>query len=224
MAKEKEPKAHQLYKQVPYGVVTYGDPISPGDPTTDTTISSGWEVLPGPLGTYHHFVYRTYLDLAGWSKQELTTFTQGVDIQKPLIPVFIGVVPNLFEFDYITTRKITDDELTSIGLSDSVPGFSGNTLDLMQMVYGECTSYAINAQVAGTYVQVGQDQFGSANPMATDKLHWTRHMIVPAVAPASKLQIYPANLIIQTLTVEEKDLVWMERLRRSYVLQDEADI
>jgi len=222
--KEKEPKAHQLYKQIPYGVVTYGDPISPGEPTSDTTSSSGWEVLTGPLGTYHHFVYRTYIDLSGWTREDLTTFTQGVDIQKPLIPVFAGVVPNLFEFDYITTRKITDDELTSIGLTGSVPSFSGNTLDLMQMVYGESSSYAINAQVSGTYVQVAQELFGSGNPVATDKLHWTRHMIVGAAAPASVLQIYPTNLIVQALTVEEKDLVWMERLRRSYVLQDQADV
>jgi len=221
MAKEKEPKAHQLYKQIPYGICTYGDPISPGEPTTDSTASSGWEVLPGPLGVYHHFVYRTYIDLAGWSREALTTFTQGVDIQKPLIPVFTGVIPNLFEFDYITTRRITDDELTSIGTNGSVPAFGSNTLDLMHMVYGENALYAINAQVAGTYVQVGREQFGSGNPVATNRLHWTRHIIVPAVAPDSTLQVYPTNLIVQALTVEEKDLVWIERLRRSYVQQGE---
>jgi len=181
-------------------------------------------MVPGPLGIYHHFVYRTYIDLAAWTREELTFFTQGVDIQKPLIPVFIGVVPNLFEFDYITTRRITDDELTSIGTNASVPAFSANTLDLMQMIYGEASIYAINAQVAGTYVKVSEGQFGSGNPMATDKLHWTRHIIVPAAAPDSKIQIYPTNLIVQALTVEEKDLVWMERLRRSYVLQDQADV
>ena len=224
MAKEKEPKALQLYKQIPFGIVTYGDPISPGEPTTDTTDSPGWETLAGPLGTYHHFVFRTYIDLAGWSKQELTTFTQGIDIQKPFMPVFVGVVPNLFEFDYITTRKITDDELVSFGVNGSVPGFSANTLDLMEMIYGENAAYAINAQVAGTYVKVDAEQFGSGNPTAMDKLHWTRHIIVSAAAPASKVQIHPTNLIVQALTVEEKDLVWMERLRRSYVLQDQADV
>jgi len=224
MAKEKEPKAHQLCKQVPYGVVTFGDPITPGDPTNDTTTSPGWDVLTDPLGTYHHFVYRDYIDLSGFSEQELTTFTQGVDIQKPFIPVFNGVVPNLFEFDYITTRRITDDELTEISLSGSVPSFSGNTLDLMQMIYGEGSLYAINAQVAGTYIKVNQGQFGSANPTAMSKLYWTRHIIVSAAAPDSIVQIFPTNLIVQALTVEEKDLVWMERMRRSYVLQNPADV
>jgi len=219
MAKEKEPQAHQLYKQIPFGLVTYGE-LSPGV-SGDTTTSSGWEILAGASATYHHFVYRTYIDLAGWSEQELTNFIQGVDIQKPLIPMFIGEVPNVFEFDYITTRKITDDELTSVGTNGSVPGFALNSLDLMQLIYGECSLYGFNAQVTGTYVQIGQDQFGSGNPVATDKLHWTRHIIVGAAAPASKLQIFPTNLVVQSLTFQEKDLVWMERLRRSYVLQEE---
>jgi len=224
MAKEKEPKAHQLYKQIPYGLVTYGDPISPGEPTTDETSSPGWDVLAGPLGVYHHFIYRTYIDLSGWSDQQLTAFIQGVDIQKQLIPVYTGVVPNLFEFDYITTRRITDSELVSIGTTGALPSFADNTLDLMQMVYGEEVQYAVNGQVTGTYIQVGQDQFGSGNPTAMNKLHWTRHILVPGAAPASKIQVYPTNLVVQALTVEEKDLVWMERLRRSYVLQNPADV
>lgn len=223
MAKETEPQAHQLYKQCPTGLVTIGDPVSPGVPTTDTTSSGGWEVLSGPQGVYHHFVARTYIDLSGWSAQELTTFTQGIDIQKQLFPVYTGVIPQMFELDYITTRRITDDELTEIGNDNSLPGFHSSTLDLMEMIYGERLSYAVNAQIAGTFIQVGDDRFGSGNPTAMDKMHWTRHIVIPAAAPGATLQVYPTNLIVQALTVEEKDLVWLERLRRSYVLQGGAD-
>jgi len=223
MPKEKEPQAHQLYKQIPTGLLTIGDPVSPGEPTLDTTSSGGWEVLSGPQGVYHHFVARTYIDLSGWTAQELTTFTQGIDIQKQLFPLYIGVIPQMFELDYITTRRITDDELTEIGNDNSLPGFHSSTLDLMEMIYGERLSYAVNAQIAGTFIQVAEERFGSGNPTAMDKMHWTRHIIIPAAAPASTLQVYPTNLIVQALTVEEKDLVWMERLRRSYVLQGGAD-
>jgi len=223
MAKETEPQAHQLYKQIPTGLVTIGDPVTPGEPTNDTTSSGGWEVLSGPQGVYHHFVARTYIDLSGWSAQELTTFTQGIDIQKQLFPVYTGVIPQMFELDYITTRRITDDELTEIGNDNSLPGFHSSTLDLMEMIYGERLSYAVNAQIAGTFIQVGEERFGSGNPTAMDKMHWTRHIIIPGAAPGATLQVYPTNLIVQALTVEEKDLVWLERLRRSYVLQGGAD-
>jgi len=223
MPKEKEPQAHQLYKQIPTGLLTIGDPVSPGEPTNDTTSSGGWEVLSGPQGVYHHFVARTYIDLSGWSAQELTMFIQGVDIQKQLFPLHTGVIPQVWELDYITTRRITDDELTEIGDDNSLPGFHSSTLDLMEMIYGERLSYAINAQIAGTFIQVGEERFGSGNPTAMDKLHWTIHIVIPGAAPDSTLQIYPTNLIVQALTVEEKDLVWLERLRRSYVLQGGAN-
>jgi len=223
MAKEKEPKAHQLYKQMPHGVITYEDP-SPGGVSADTVDGSGWEVLTDPTGFFRHAVNRQYIDLAGWTKQELTTFTQGVDIQNEFLPSYTGVIPNVWIVDYISTRKLTDTELTRLGTNGSIPGFMGNTGDLMEIIYGQSMQLAINSQVAVTFVQINSSSFGSGNPTAMDKLHWTRHVIVPGAAPGSNLVIFPTNLIVQALTVEEKDLVWMERLRRSYVLQDQADV
>jgi len=31
-------------------------------------------------------------------------------------------------------------------------------------------------------------------------------------------------LVVQAMTLEEPDLVYIERLRRSYILQDQADV
>jgi hypothetical protein len=219
-----DPNAHQLYKQIGVGLVTNGTPISPGEDTTDVATGTGWVTLTDPIGSYHHLVNRTYIDLAGWSKQSLTMFTQGVDIQKSLLPLTSGTVPNVFIMDYLTTRKITDAELTSIATTASLPGFAANTLDLMEMIYGERMILGQNQQVLGTYIQISGETFGSGNPTAMDKLHWTRHIVVGAAAAESTLQIFPTNLVVQAMTLEEKDLVWIERLRRSYVLQDEADI
>ena len=221
MAKEKEPVAHQLYKQMSQGTITYGDAITPGDPSNDTASGTGWEILTDPTAQFSHAVNRQYIDLEGWAKQELTTFTQGVDIQNEFLPSYTGVIPNVWLVDYISTKRLSDTELTRMGTNGSIPGFLGNTGDLMQIIYGQNMQLAINAQVAVTFVQINSGAFGSGNPTATDKLHWTRHVIVPGPAPASNLIIWPTNLIVQALTVEEKDLVWMERLRRSYVLQGE---
>jgi len=228
MAKEKEPTAHQLYKQIGKVVYTAGPSFSPGEPSTDTLASntSGWEVLTDPTGTTRVLANRQYIDLSGWSKQELTTFTQGIDIQKQQLPIPIpsGGISNLWEFDFITTRKLTDDELTSWGADSAIPGFLPSTCDLMEMIYGERMSYGENVQIPLTYVQLGGETFGSGNPTAMDKMHWTRLYIMPSVTPTTTIVICSTNLIVQALTVEEKDLVWMERLRRSYVLQDQADV
>lgn len=219
-----DPKAHQLYKQVGYATITYGGPSSPGLPSNDTVTGSGWEVITGPLNTFRHCVNRSYIDLAGWSTQELTMFTQGVDVQKSQLPFNIGQVPNVYVIDYLTTRSITDAELTEIEVSGALPGFTTNTLDLMEMIYGERMQLAQNTNVTGTFIQISGETFGSGNPTAMDKLHWTRHILVPGAGEDAKLLIFPTNLIVQAMTLQEKDLVWMERLRRSYVLQDEAGI
>jgi len=210
-----DPKAHQLYKQAPGSTLTVYESVD------DTTATDGWT----PLNTFD-MVYRTYIDLAGWSKQSLTMFTQGVDIQKSDIPLLAPLpasVDVVWEYDFLTTRRLTDVELGLILFGDT-PGFLPSTVDLMEVIYGERMQYARNSTVPQTLVQVSGETFGSGNPTATDKLHWTRYIRLGNSLPTDSIQVFSTNLVVQAMTVEEKDLVWMERLRRSYVLQDQADV
>jgi len=226
MAKEKEPKAHQLYKQL--GATSI---VLNYDSLTDAYASNGWEVI---WNVFPYAVNRTYIDLEGWSKQELTTFTQGVDFQHALMPrsTSLGIL-EVTCLDIITTRRLSDAEISNwgaAGVGEDPPGFIENTTDLMEVIYGERTTFAQNNNIIGLagalYVTIDKETFGSGNPTASDKLHWTRvywlngHNI-PDPGTVQAINIPATNLIVQALTVEEKDLVWMERLRRSYVLQGE---
>jgi len=218
MAKEKEPKAHQLYKQLSDTTVTY---LTEGSTVTGT----GWEII-GESSEALTVVNRTYIDLAGWSQQELTTFTQGVDIQKmntPLRGVTTQGMTNVYEFDILTTRSLTDTECNIADGTHFAPGYLPSTVDLMQVIYGERMEYGVNQQIGFTYVQTSGETFGSGNPTAMDKLHWTRIFVFFNNQTLDYVTIMPSNLIVQALTVEEKDLVWMERLRRSYVLEGAVD-
>ena len=213
MGKEKEPVAHQLYKQVPGTELTVYPSVEVGP-----ALANGWE----QINTFD-MCYRTYIDLEGWSKQHLTMFTSGVDIQKENIPL-LGILPAtadvVWEFDFITTRKLSREDLAGIIFGDC-PGFLPSGVDLMEVIYGERMQYARNAQIPQTLIQVSGETFGTGTPTAADKLHWTRYIALGNSNPTDTVQVYPTNLIVQALTVEEKDLVWMERLRRSYVLQGE---
>jgi len=217
-----DPKAHQLYKQAPGITAQYR---SEGTLIT----GSGWEVISESANILV-VAHRTYIDLQGWTKQQLTTFTQGVDIQKQHTPqrsLTAGGMVTADGYDYISTRRLTNDEIDldpGLGGTESLPGFAASTVDLMSLIYGERMQYAVNATVQFSFVQVSGETFGSGNPTATDKLHWTRVFYIFAPQDQDALAIFPANLIVQAMTAEEKDLVWMERLRRSYVLQNPADI
>ena len=221
----KKAKAHQLYKQI--GGLHAVWAIAGGNLTAEIQ-SSGWTYHPQTANgqTYQAFANRSYIDLAGWTAQDLTTFTTGIDIQKDKIPLVVlpsGVSCQLiWVYDFLTTEQITDAELSVI--SATTPGFLPSTVDLMQVIYGEQQSLALNSNIPGTYITVAADTFGSGNPTASDKLHWTRVIITTLGGADDKtgaVGIQPTNLIVQAATMEEKDLVYMERLRRSYVTQGE---
>jgi len=207
-----DPKAHQLYKQIGSTLFTVGVSV---DATTSS--GGGWEVITDDV-----VANRTYIDLQGWTAQDLTTFVQGVDIQKSVLPLKTvgGQFDIIWEFDILSTRKLSDVELTNIAFSNT-PGFAPSTVDLMEVIYGERMQYGINATITNTFVQISGETWGSGNAVATDKLHWTRVIALGNSAPTDAVTIYPANLVVQAMTVEEKDLVYMERLRRSFVLQNE---
>jgi hypothetical protein len=212
-------KPHQLVKQAPMNEMNLTYEGSSLDTVTGT---NGWTGLISDNGLYPIGVYRTYFDLAGWSREDLTTFVQGVDIQKSHMP--LQVVQNSLtlvqEIDILSTRRITDAEITAWR---EYPGFLPSTVDIMQVTYGETVEYAENGNIPGTYVRVSAGTFGTGDPTAMDKLHWTR--IYPCVNQLADtgLVIYPTNCVVKAITAQEKDLVWMERLRRSYVLQGGVD-
>ncbi|HIN77797.1 MAG TPA: hypothetical protein EYM97_03100 [Gemmatimonadetes bacterium] len=213
-----DPKAHQLYKQLDSCLLNVTN-ASAGT----GTVTNQWDLLD--LSVVQAVITnRTYIDLQGWSAQDLTTFTQGVDIQKQQIPLKNTPGPTsqtIWEFDFITTRRLSDTELLNLA---NLPGFAESTVDLMEVIYGERMLYGENGTIPGSYVQISGDTFGSGNPTAMSRMHWTRLIVIHIPGDLDQVGIFPTNLVVQAMTVEEKDLVWMERLRRSYVHQDRADI
>ena len=217
-------KAHQLYKQVDrMGAVVA---ISSATLTASSLSGTNWdylEIIPNGQ-TYQGWVNRQYIDLSGWTAQDLTMFTVGIDIQKDGLPLVVTMpCPLVIVYDFITTRKITDAEL--INTIDTPPGFISSTLDLMECTYGLRQTLAQNAQIPGTFINVDGATFGSGNPSASSKLHWTRFIVTTMGHHediTGAITVPATNLVIQATTTEEKDLVYIERLRRSFVLEGES--
>jgi len=208
-------KVHQLYKQIDHvGVANINFPSQ----TSDIITGDNWEIVIVPTGTLQTWVYRGYIDLAGWTKEDLTLFTQAVDVQNALPPTLSPGIVKLNIQDYVTTRRLTDAECGPEFSPKA--GFHDSTMDLMQVVYGEWRSWSNSSEV-GTAVSTSGDTFGSGNPTAMDKLHITRVISVLQSGDDDGFSVPAANYVIGAVTKEEKDLVYLERLRRSYVLQGE---
>ena len=182
--------------------------------------NEGWEEIPQQNLALAIAVVanRQYIDLAGYSMDDLTTFIQSVDIQKSRDP--LGTNQQIvWVYDFLTTRRITTAELSNFTAGE-VPGYVESTLDLMEMIYGEHQTLAVNANIPGTFITTMGDTLGSGNASAADRLHWTRvYVMAPTGVGSSTLAIYSTNLVSQAITGKEKDLIYIERLRRSYTQQ-----
>jgi len=180
--------------------------------------ANGWEwITQQNLGVGQVVVVnRSYIDLAGFSQEELTTFIQSVDIQKSRDPAGDNL-KLAYNYDFFTSRRITDTELSNFAGANEIPGYIDSTLDLQEMIYGEHQTLALNANIPSTYITTSGGTLGSGNPTAADRIHWTRvFVIVPSAFGATPTTINSTNLVSQAMTGKEKDLVWIERLRRAY--------
>jgi len=224
---------HQLYKQIGKVEAAFAKAASVLTVVIDPlTSAEGWEEIPQVTGDMFCLANRSYIDLEGWARDDLTTFVKGVDVQTPPYVLGMGNVVVFHEFDLLTTRRISDSELANIAnlppgwLSSPNSTSTSQTLDLMQVVYGQYRTQANNANIPGTFITVDRGTFGSGNPSSASKLYWTKLYLVAAVGGATyngDFKGVPTNLVVQAVTDKESEYVYLERQRRSYVLQETID-
>lgn len=214
-----EPTPRKLFKQI--GASNVGLNF---DSSADYFITNGWEIIWNPQP---YVMNRSYVDLAGYTQNDLTTFIQGVDFQvETLIRALSGGILEVTFLDILSTRRLSVAELSDWaipGVGGDVPGFLESTVDLQEVIYGERTTLAQNANIAGLvgakYVILDRETFGSGNASAADRLHWSRVYWFNGSGANELIMIPGANLVAQAVTVKEKDLVYIERLRRAYTQQ-----
>jgi len=212
--------ARQLIKQVPTVtaamefVGTDTIVITPGVGT-----GPGWEVVDnGKL----YLVWRGYIDLAGYTQNDLTLFTQAVDIQHGALDLAGPTVLNSCHIDLVTTRRLRDTECHLYAAGFLNPAVDGDCLDIQEVVYGEWANYVPYASTYPALRQIGGDSFGVGNPTASDRLHITR--IISTEGTGSEAVFFAAtNYVIGGVTAHEKDLVYIERLRRAYTQERNLD-
>jgi len=212
----------QMFKQIGVGGCLFS--YSGGTISVAAVSGEGWEYIEQATPHIPNIVNRQYIDLAGYTQKDLTLFTQSVDFQHDQFATAHAAAllqPQvLYIYDILTTRRINRNELSD--LVNSTPGFLNSTLDLMECVYGQQTTAFLNTniEVLGGMVPTYSDTFGSGNATASERLHWTRIIwTVPLAQPQEQQMIISTsatNLVVAGITGKEKDLVYIERLRRAY--------
>ena len=176
------------------------------------------------------FSSSTYFDLAGLSMREKTLFFKGATVQQLGNPTMTSGAAGdaCVIFDIMTSSPMTDAELTGFGangnFSGLIPGAtSGLTFD--QTVYARRREYVVSVDLAawGALQLVSDDQLGSMNPTASDRIYSYRLVLFSAPGTNKTLTVLGSRQILSAEAKEEPEFEYLMRLKRSYELQQSYD-
>lgn len=189
---------------------------SPDDPSVTSTIAGdNWVKLSETV-----MINRSYYDLSGYNRKELTSFFAGIDIQEEFGTY--GALPG-YLVDLITTEYITDADAINAHISeatalDSLPGFPRSTFDMNQVIYGRTRSFYTSADWA-LINQYSTTNWGTCRASTADKIHLTRIIFTDPNLPENQAFIVPpCNYVASIVVTKEEDLTFLMRQKRSYEL------
>jgi len=207
---------------------------------TDSTIMSG---------SYQRYKQEMKIDLSGYVQSDLTvgfrrSFEQKGGIEYVEWDTYDPNSDYVLETVLVSSVPLNDDQL--IAATSFSPGFTNppvTGLDLgnfnrNHIIHGSYKVYYANSIVgagafstagAGTLVPVHENYFSSLEPTAADCLYCYRVFflppegtIFPAANGVTNISMPALRVILDSFTVEEPDLEYMMRLKRSYELANQV--
>jgi hypothetical protein len=190
--------------------------------TIDSSITNGgWRAHTG-IGTY---INDTYFDFAGLAMDGKTLFFTGAAIQEitpPAIsPATAGDLVALV--DIMCTTPLTDEEVALYANYANIIG-DGSALTFDQTIYGRVRIFNmdIDNQAGGYLITIGDNQTGSLEATASDRIYCYRYVAMSVTGDAD-IAISGARYILRAEAKEEPEYEYLMRLKRSYELQNEPD-
>ncbi len=191
--------------------------------------NSGWSQLSTGSGWFHE----TQLDLSGYALDSLTFFPSAVGIQDPGVyrmkPSAASTTSSLYVLDLITSTPIDPDRIMVGDFAGAMigPAMFGSPETFETILYGLARVFSENTTIMiPNYQQLQRSQrFESGEPTAADKLYCYRIVQISATNlddGLSYITVPACRQLISGLIEEEPDVVYMQRLKRSYELANQV--
>jgi hypothetical protein len=234
------PKAH-ISSSLQQGVVFSGTNVNPPIMTPytgqfDPIYSLQWKA--GLQGwTYFN---ESVIDVTGLTtNKDESLFFSGCDVQQPY-PIQAsdnagGFYPlAIYEYFFITDRRMTREEFQE-SIGPGAPGnasgvsFAASPVDQQSLIFGFSRCYepyqAAGAGLPGSATtlnlrEMWQSNFGFARSTASNKLY-CYHCAWSYTQFNFQVTIPDTRFIVSYVADKEKDLAYLQRLKRSYELQNE---
>jgi len=199
---------------------------------------SGWESYTNAAAATFFVNRGSFFDLSGYTREELTTFPMNWDIAEDgrvianvLFDPNIGYLSTLKIWNIISEKPITDDDLDAFGSNYpfyNAPGFLGSNHELRGIVGAQWREYSWTQGEGTGYVPPNIDSLGArvvnSGTWGLCQATTVRHLYITIIiqiqdltgSAMTSLQYPNTAWSIGVVAGEEKDLVYIERLRRSW--------
>jgi len=213
------------------------------DTWTLSSGAEGWKVVNN--GALKFAVWRGYFDISGLSIQDLSLMVAAPGWQECdewfLDGASPGSRPLIKTWDILSKAALRNDILSvnrwvnpGVPCGWNAPGMMASDFNLEEIFSGRYRTFTeIQQTTIGpdpflspiAVAQSHETAWGAGDATAGDKLHITRIVLLSKVQleypQEGHIIVPPMSVIVPVALVKEKNLVHMERLRRSYV---EADV
>lgn len=182
-------------------------------------IADYYAVGAGAIGVLR---WSGYIDLGGYTR-ESRTFFPGIPIAQDGGFYVLTGGTSLMMWTMITTSPIDEIAMIPTAGGFSVPGFLGSTTNPDQVTWGIGSTMAPGSAHNNLLSVQDAWSWGTGSPTATDRLYINKFVHVVSSEPCS-VQLPPTHILVPGIVDGEDDLVYMERLRRSFELQQTPDV
>lgn len=194
--------------------------------------NEGWKAI----STGDSFYNEQILDLSGLSQQEKTIFFNGIAQQDSFNPAVINGAAgdSIKVLDLISTVPVNTDlfslarlfQYQNFSFTNFAPSVNLPTFE--QTPYFSIREFTVDLDTAnwGSMVLVSQNQLGSLQPTASDRLYCYRLVVIPNTSTfaATRFDVLPVRFVIGVNPMEEKEYQYLMRLKKSYDLQQSFDV
>lgn len=184
----------------------------------DWPAASGWKPMTG--GVYHE----SYFDISAYELSDLTAIPSLLQLQDAMPYRTTGPLPPDFQvgvFDIISQERLDPAAVAAQWIDGEYPSSPGNRFDWSQILMCNFRLMLPQTDFVATQLLLPATggSLGSSEPSAAAKL-WTYRIVMIAGTSLTGLSIsVPATRFIAGIeVVEEKDLAYLMRLKRSYEL------
>lgn len=189
---------------------------------TGWTGYKGWTTGTSANGK-RALMHETYFDLSGYELDDLTFIPTAALLQDPGAYVSNDTNTPIMEvLDIVSQERLVLENVIDDLIAQNMPGFPLSTNDWNQITFGQyrlmMNTADFNETGTKTWLTAKRNDFGSGSPVVVQKL-WVYRIIRFLVNTTKVLQVPASRFVLSGLVTKEKELVYIQRLRRNYETQ-----